>query len=286
MPPTDTTLSAREATFPPAAPPTDFETGWGPTTPAGDTILRHGVDAIVASGEAVAAACGGRIHRGRGFVAVDLGLPTGIMNSATLTEPLFGDAFAAALEQIESFCGAGGSGEFLLWSPWPIPDLSARGWSLEGHPPLLHRSPTGPMEVAAPEDLEVVEVTDTAGLAEWNATVVEAFPFPDVEPSDGPLGPGVLDDDRFSLLLGRVDGRAVVAGSRFVAGGASVLLLTATRPEARGRGYYGPLVRHRLGSTPDLPVVSLVSDHSRPILVDRFGFLPISRFTVWSRPRP
>ena len=286
MPPTDTTFSPPGTLTSSAAPTAELETGWGPRTPAGDTVLRDGLDAVVASWEAVASACGGRAHRGRGFVAVDLGLPTGFMNSATLISPLFGADLDGVVEQVESFYGAGGSGEYLLWSPWPVPDLSARGWSLQGHPPLLYRAPTGPMEAAPPEDLEIVEVTDTAELAEWNATVVEAFPFPDVDPSLGPLGSGVLDDDRFSLLLGRVDGRAMVAGCRVLAGGASVLLLTATRPEARGRGYYGPLVRHRLGSTPDLPVVCLVSDHSRPILVDRFGFLPISRFTVWSRPRP
>ena len=270
----------------PTQSPTHLETGWNAATPAGDTILRQSVVATVAGWEAVASANGGRVHRGRGFVAVDHGRPTGVLNGAVLTEPLFGEDLEATVAEIEELYAMGSRGEVLLWSPWPTPDLGPRGWALEGHPPLLYRQPTGPLEVAAPDELEVVEVTDTAGLAEWNTVVVEAFPLHGVEPPHAPLGPGVLDDDRFSLLLGRVDGHGVVAGSRVFGGDASVLLLTATRPEARGRGYYGPLVRHRLASTPDLPVVTLVSDHSRPILVDRFGFLPVCRFTLWSRSRP
>lgn len=272
--------------MPPTAPTTDLETGWEATTPSDDTILRQSVDASITAWEAVASACGGRIERGRSFTAVDLDRPTGVMNSATITEPLFGEELDAAIAEIEAFYAAGDRGEVLLWSPWPTPDLGERGWDLEGHPPLLYRQPTGPLEVAAPEELEVVEVSDLAQLEEWNTVVVEAFPLSGVEPLHAPLGPGVLDDDRFTLLLGRVDGRGVVAGSRVVGGDTSVLLLTAVRPEARGRGYYGPMVRHRLGTAPDLPVVTIVSDHSRPILVDRFGFLPICRFTLWSRTRP
>jgi hypothetical protein len=263
-----------------------LETGWDATTPPGDTILRQSVDATVTAWEAVGYACGGRVHRGRGFVAVDIGRPTGIMNCAILTEPRVGGELEVAIDEIETFYSAGGSGEVLLWSPWPTPELSRRGWTLEGHPPLLFRQPTGPLAVSAPDELEVVEVSDTAQLDEWNTVVVEAFPLDGVDPSRSPLGPGVLDDDRFSLLLGRVGGRSVVAGSQFVSRDANVLLLTATRPEVRGRGYYGSLVRHRLASTPTLPAVTLVSDHSRPILVDRFGFLPVCRFTLWSRTRP
>lgn len=272
--------------MPATAPTTHLETGWDATTPPGDTILRLGVDATVAAWEAVAAASGGRVQRGSGFTAVDTGRPAGMMNSAVLTEPRLGDELDAAIAEIDAFYRAEGSGDALLWSPWPTPDLRGRGWELAGHPPLLFRQPAGPLEVAAPEELEVVEVTDRSGLEEWNTVVSEAFPLTGVDPAHAPLGPGVLDDERFCLLVGRVDGRGVVAGSRVIGGEASVLLLTATRPEVRGRGYYGPLVRHRLGSTPDLPFVTLVSDHSRPILVDRFGFLPVCRFTLWTRTRP
>lgn len=271
--------------MPATAAATHLQTGWETTTPPGDTIVRLGVEASVAGWEAVAFAAGGRAHRGSGFVAVDSGRPTGLMNCAVLTKPRLGEELEAAIGEIEAFYRAEGSGEVLLWSPWPTPDLHGRGWELVGHPPLLFRQPTGPLEVAAPDELEVVEVTDPAELEEWNTVVSEAFPLTGVDPVHTPLGAGVLDDERFSLLLGRVDGHGVVAGSRVVGGEASVLLLTATRPEARGRGYYGPLVRHRLGSTPDLPSVTLVSDHSRPILVDRFGFLPICRFTLWTRNR-
>ena len=97
--------------------------------------------------------------------------------------------------------------------------------------------------------------------------------------------PTILDDPRFRLTLARIAGHAAV-GCQTIVSGTNVLLLGATRSEYRGRGSYAALVADRLAQHPDLPAVTIVSDDSRPVLVERFGFLPISRFTLWERPRP
>ena len=59
-----------------------------------------------------------------------------------------------------------------------------------------------------------------------------------------------------------------------------------TLPEARHRGCWAAMVRSRLAAVPDLPAVALFGDDSRPGAERLFGFLPITRFTMWMLPRP
>ena len=263
-----------------------LETGWETATPAEDTILRHGVQTLAATWEATAQAENARVHRDDGFSAVDHGRPTGVLNSAILLRPLPDDAFAGTVDRIERFYDARGSGAALLWSPWPTPDLTERGWELQGHPPLLYRPAGLPVERRQPDGLTVTEVTTRDGLAEWCAVAVEAFPLSEVAPPGTLFDPAVLHDERHRFLIGHVGSRAVAVGCQVIVGGANALLLSTVRPDARGHGYYAALVADRLAREPDLPSVTIVSDDSRPILVGRFGFLPVTRFTLWERPRP
>lgn len=131
-------------------------------------------------------------------------------------------------------------------------------------------------------------MTDRTGIDEFCALTVKGFPFDDLRPyrPGSLLCDRLLDDGRFRLLVGRVDGRAVCTGAQFVEHGRNTLLLGATLPDARGNGYYTALAAHRLADRPDLPAVAVVSDHSRPALTGRLGFWPLTRFTLWVRPRP
>ena len=279
-----TVTDPRVDTAPDTAPA--LESGWAATTPTDDTVERHGALAMAATWEATARACGGRTHRSDHWEAVDLGRPSGLFNSATLTRPL-GDAdLAPTLDRIEAFYDRSGHGASLLWSPWPTPDLTPRGWTLQGHPPLLYRPAGAPIEGRSPTAVEIVEVTSERELAQWCRVAVEAFPLDEVERPEGLLTPPVLDDHRFRFLLGLAEGRSVAVGCQTVAHGANVLLLSTVHPGYRGRGAYGALVADRLARHPDLPSVTIVSDDSRPILVTRFGFLPICRWTLWERERP
>jgi len=263
-----------------------LETGWEPDTPADDTVLRHGVLAMAAAWEPIGRLGAGRVHRDDGCSAVDLGRPTGLLNSATLLRPVSDAAFSGTVDRIERFYDAHGTGAVLLWSPWSTPDLTGRGWVLQGHPPLLYRPAGLPVERRQPEDLAVTEVTTERGLAEWCTVAVDAFPLPEVDTPSTLFDPAILHDQRFRFVVGRVGNRAVAVGCQAILGGANVLLLSAVRSDHRGRGYYAALVADRLARTPDLPSVTIVSDDSRPALVARFGFLPVTRFTLWERPRP
>ena len=276
----------RTATEPTADAAPRLETGWGPTTPADDTVQRHGALAMAAAWQAISEACGGRSRHYAGWEAVDLGRPSGLCNSATLTRPLLDTDLGPTAARIEAFYDHAGHGATLLWSPWPTPDLTARGWTLQGHPPLLYRPAGLPVERRPPADLEIVEVASEGELTRWCRVAVEAFPLSEVERPGSLLPPTVLDDDRFRFLIGRAEGRDVAVGCQVVVQGANVLLLSTVQPGHRGRGAYGALVADRLARHPDLPSVTIVSDDSRPILVTRFGFLPISRWTLWERERP
>ena len=70
----------------------------------------------------------------------------------------------------------------------------------------------------------------------------------------------------------------------FVSHGVAQLALGVSRPQARGRGFWYGLVRERLLAEPDLISGGVFSDDSRPGM-ERLGYLPITRFTLWQRAR-
>lgn len=262
-----------------------LSTGWETDTPADDTLLRRGVLALTTTWEMTGQLGNGRVHRDDGWSAVDLGRPTGFFNSATLLQPVRDAALGTTLGGIERFYAANGTGAALLWSPWPTPDLTDRGWELQGHPPLLYRPAGLPVTRREPEDLAVTEVSTEDELAEWCTVAVDAFPLAEVNAPSMLFDPAVLADERYRFVIGRVRGHAVAIGCHVIVDGTNVLLLSTVRSSHRGRGYYAALVADRLARAPGLPSVTVVSDHSRPILIDRFDFLPVARFTLWQRPR-
>lgn len=134
----------------------------------------------------------------------------------------------------------------------PSPDLRARGWTLEGHPPMLVRPP-GPLPPStrpAPA-LTIQPVADGDALKDWERVIVDGFPFPELQP----LVPGslvdvrLLDEPRGRLLVGDVQGQPVCAAALFVTHEVAQLWLAATLAQARRRGYYDANARYRRTSS-------------------------------------
>ncbi|MDF2967421.1 MAG: hypothetical protein K0Q93_1199 [Nocardioidaceae bacterium] len=265
------------------ASPPPLEDGWQPTTPPGDTLTRQYVDNHAAYLEAVAGAGGGRFRRTSWYAAADLGRPATVLNATLLLHPDSLRDPAATLSELDGFYSTG-VGTVYLWSPWPTPDLQRYGWQLEGHPPLMLRPPDGRLPGAS--DVSIERVADAAAVRRWESVVVEGYPFPDVQPSlpGALLDPRILDDDRLRLWLAYDRGEPVTAGGLFVDCGIAHFSFGVTLPMARRRGHWYALVRERLLSAPGLPAAGLFTDASRPG-AERVGFLPVSRFTLWSRPR-
>jgi hypothetical protein len=261
--------------------------GWEPDLPVSDTLLRRFLVNLAAFNELPAVAAGARVLRRHDLAAADLGRPAAMHNAATLLRPLPYDRAGETLEVVEGFYDGHGSGEAYLWSAWPTPDLRQRGWVLEGHPPLLLRPPGGPPPPPVPPGLRAERVTGVEGLRDWERVAVDGFPYRELQP----YRPGVLldervlADERLRLWVGYEGDRPVCMGTLFVDAGVAAFSLGVTLPEARRRGYWGAMARVRLLEEPDLPAVGIFSDLSRPP-AEALGFVALTRFTLWHRPRP
>ena len=260
-------------------------TGWEPDLPVGDSLLRRFLVCWASACETFAIAAGGRALQTADFAAADYGRPSGWFNAATLLAPPDATRVDALLDEIEAFFGPG-TGDVWLWSAWPTPDLACRGWRLEGHPPLLVRPPAALVPPPARPPVEVIEVADAVGLAEWERVAAEGYPLPELLPvQPGTIAdPRLLGDPRLRFTLGREEGEAVSLGALFAEAGIGCFTLGVTRPSARGRGHWRAHAVHRLLAAPDLWMTGIFSDHSRPS-AERLGFVPLFRFTLWTRPR-
>lgn len=267
------------------APHAPLADGWDATTPAGDTVVRRFVEHEAAHFASAAEHSGGRAERTDDLALADTGRPSAWHNAALLLRPPAPDAWDDVVARADRFFDAEGSGTVLLVSPWPTPDLARLGWQLEGHPPLLVRQPGGPLPPEA-TGVDIVEVTDRRGLDDWARVAVDGFPLPESQPfrPGALLGPGLFDDPRWRLWVGYADDEPVSIGTQFVSHGLAQLALGVTLPQARGRGSWYGLVRRRLLAAPDQIAGGLFSDDSRPG-IERLGFLPVTRFTLWHRPR-
>lgn len=267
-------------------PPT---TGWEPDTPVGDTVLRRYLFCWARLAETFAVAGGGHATWAPGYAAADLGGPSGFFNAATLLRPPDPAGLDGLLDEIETFFGQG-SGDVHLWSAWPTPDLRPRNWHLVGHPPLLVRPPGAvvpPTATPTSRSVELDDVTDRAGLADWERVAIEGYPLDELigAPPGSLADPRLLDDRRLRFTLGRHAGAPASIGTLFTDDGIGCFALGVTRPEARHTGHWWAHAVRRIQAAPELWMTGVFSDDSRPG-AERLGFLPVLRFTLWARPRP
>ena len=257
-------------------------TGWEPELADDDSIclrwLRHWSAQLAAFG----AAAGGRVEQDGRYLLADRGRPASFFNSAVLLAPWTGDdAFLAVVDEIEART-AQGAGDLYLWSLWPTPDLRARGWELDGHPPLMVRPPApAPVSGPAPEPVHT-----PAELAAWERVVVEGYPMDDLRGArPGDLDPpALLDDPRLRFWTSSVDGAPVTASAQFVAHGLAGFAMGVTLASGRRSGHWWRHVQLRLATEPDLWHVGVFSDYSRAG-AERAGFVPVTRHTLWHRTR-
>jgi GNAT superfamily N-acetyltransferase len=267
-----------------------LRTGWEPRAPASDSLTRA---FLLNSAESLASpvrAMGGRVLSTDQMIATDLGRKSAFLNSITPLQPLTTldlDAFLAEAGDFYRFGSTNGpTGEVMLWSAWPTPDLRPHGWHLAGHPPL-HLLPAGAVTPAPPAELEIREVADRADLEAFEETMIVGFPFEDLLPYQ----PGsmfderTLADPRMHRWVGWVEGKPVAISAAFVEAGVTNVALVVTMPNARGKGYGAALTWQAALMEPGHPTLLLSSDAGRPVY-DRMGFVPLYRFTLWYRTRP
>jgi GNAT superfamily N-acetyltransferase len=217
-----------------------------------------------------------------------VGRAAGYANTATLLQPLDPLHPESVLDSLNRFYryGSGDTmGEMSLFSGWPTPNLRPHGWYLIGHPPL-HLLPADATAPPPPPELTIEPVTDAAGLRSFETTIIQGYPFPELAAmgAGAMLGEGVLADPRFRLFVGRVGDQPVSAAGAFVEHGLSNVIIVATTPAARRRGYGEALTWRAALAEPGLPAMLLSSDDGRPVY-ERMGFMPLFRCTLWYRQR-
>ena len=266
---------------------TGLATGWDPGTPTGGlapagVLAEHGRRRCWASPWATAP--GPPTPTGRSTTAC----PPASATRSPCSSPSPYDGWEAVLDELEEFFAVrpsggertGPTGHVLLFSPWPTPDLRARGWTSTATRPSwsARRPPCRPGPSPPAPDLRIVEVADAAALADFERTLVEAFPLADAAaPAARPAssGPRCSTSPAGGSSSATATTEPVATAAAFVDYGVSDVNFVSTRREARGRGYGEVSRGRRRMADPALPAALLASDDGRPVY-ERMGYLPRS----------
>jgi GNAT superfamily N-acetyltransferase len=259
----------------------ELRTGWEPETPEDDLLLRQAVLNFTDFNVGLSGVLGARLRRSDYLEMADLGQPSGFMNNATFIRPPVHEQLPFLLDEIDAFFDAGGSGPVDVWSAWPTPDFTARGWELGGHPPLMLRSPGGATPKTLPE-LEIRKAQDLDAVHEFERVLATSFGAAD---APSVFDDRVLDLNDIYLWVGYVDGVAVSTSATCVTRDVNGVQCIATLPEYRGRGYGEAMTWPATVADPTAPAVLLASDLGRPVY-ERMGYVALLRYTYWRIPRP
>jgi hypothetical protein len=255
-----------------------LESGWWPDTPTSDSLIRAFVFNQCELNGLLAEACDGRVEVTDALHLADTGSAVAFLNQAIMRRPLF-SVDDPLLDEVATFFAHRTTPSTLL-SVWPTPDLSARGWTLWGHPMICVLAPTAaPYE--QPTDVEVTVASTPAELVTAERILIDGFALDAAAgaPAGSILAPGLLET-AVSIRLGLLSGEPVATATRYEAYGVNNLTMGATLAAARRRGVWRALVWNRVRESPDVPAVTYTSDDSRPGFI-AMGFLPVQRLTLW-----
>ncbi len=259
----------------------ELEDGRRAATPDGDNLVLDYARAEAAAFGAMTAAKGGRVHDddGAGLHLRDLAVGSPFGNVAALTAPVPESRTAEVVARLRAFYGEVPGGPYLVFSPWPTADWTEHGMIRVGHPPLMFR-PAGPATTTVP-GLRVGEATDADTLADFERTLIEAYPAPEMQPwaRGSMFAPGILDS-AWRLFVGYEGDEPVGTAGAWVSPAMTLVELVSTRPECRGKGYGAALTAAATVVAPDQPAMLIASDDGRGVY-DRLGYLPLSRHTLW-----
>lgn len=259
----------------------DLEDGRRAATPVGDNLVLDYARAEADAFGAMTVAKGGRLldDEEAGLHLRDMAVGSPFGNVAALTRPVPESRTAEVVARLRSFYGEAEGGPFLVFSPWPTADWAEHGMVRVGHPPLMFR-PAGPASTSAP-GLRVVEVADVDALADFERTLIEAYPTPEMQPwEQGSMFAGGILDSAWRLYVGYEGDEPVATAGAWVSPAVTLVELVSTRPECRGKGYGAALTAAASVVEPVQPAMLIASDDGRGVY-DRLGYLALQRHTLW-----
>ncbi len=258
-----------------------LENGTGVRTPSGDNLVLDYARLEADAYASIVASRGGRIldDPDAGLRMCDLAIATPFGNVALVTHPIVDSATPDVIRRLTDFYSQRAGGPFLVFSPWRTADWSTHGLHRVGHPPLMLRPAggTGPTV----EALDIVPATDAATLADFERTLIEAYPVPELQPWQRScyLHPDVLDTP-WRFFVGYEAGQPVATAAAFLGPSLTIVELVSTRAECRGRGYGAAITGAASLAQPSAPSMLIASDDGQRVY-EALGYLRLLRYTMW-----
>lgn len=255
-----------------------LEDGTSTTTPVGDNLVL-GFARTQAAAYHSLAGTPGAVHEDDhelGLSMNDTGSATPFGNTTEVLRPMTAERVGDLAERLRTFYGSRDGGPYIVFSPWPTPDLRPSGFHLVGHPPLMLRPAAA---LPHPQsNLRVERVDSLDALEDFERVLVDGFPIEELQPwrAGRLLGAAVLET-AWRLFLG-FDGDRAVATSAAYRDEVSIVEQVAVLPEARGKGYGFDITA--AATTPDVPSLLVASDPGQPVY-ERLGYLRLLRYTLW-----
>jgi hypothetical protein len=263
--------------------PERLETGWGPEAAPRDNLLQVVIENFARAVEHWPEASGGRVARLPDVSLADHNCASEYFNAATLLRPVI-QPDDPVLDEISAFYGGNRNTPVTVWSAWPTPDLSPRGWQLLGHPPLM-LLPAGADPPEPPSALRIERLHGAEGAAVFERGLIEGYPLEELRPyRAGSLLDGRALEEPFRCWAGFVAERPAAVASAYATEEIVGVEWVATLPQFRRREYGAAPTLAAATSWPGKPAYLLASDEGRRVY-ERIGFLPLFRFTLW-RIRP
>jgi hypothetical protein len=164
------------------------------------------------------------------------------------------------------------------WQELSLERHGLKVWRIE---PWFLRLP-GPVSIEQPPELEVVRVSSSAEVAEFEAVSVRGFENEEATIPPGAIHPpSILEDPRMEMFLGRVDGRAVGAAMGYRTDDAIGVFGVTVVASARRRGYGTALTREAILPESGLPSVLAPSPEGEPLYA-KLGFARVGELSIWS----
>jgi GNAT superfamily N-acetyltransferase len=160
-------------------------------------------------------------------------------------------------------------------------DLGRQGLAVRTNGLWYARAPGPIVEPAPAEGLEIVSITTAGELAEFESATTAAFGSPPPAARFDIHAPGVLDDPRMHVLIGRHQDEVVCGAMAYVDEAVVGLYGVGTVPGHRGRGWGRLITERALAVAPDRPAV-LQPSPAAARMYRRMGFAEIGRFTHWA----
>ena len=254
--------------------------GWEPGTPHTDSLCRTFLHHMAEQNTVLAASAGGNVVRTDRFLVADHGHEAGYFSGAALLGPPPDQD--GLLDEPDPLL-AGSTGNVLVRSLWPTPDLRRRGWSLMGHPPCCCARPPTSSRCRCP--------TASRGSCErppsWRSGRTSRC-APVHSPHRGAAGSAWRGRPRSTTTVSPSAspmttraGRCRRTSSR-TGSPRSPLRPPFPRPAAVN---FGRGTRKRRCAPAPASGTRGSSDVSRP-LAEAAGFVQLIQLTLWYRPRP